>query len=255
MYHVGRIIRKTLASPSVMVLDLNVPGLTSFLPGQWVDFVVPPHQWIGGFSIASSPRELPKLTLAIKKSNHSAATWVHEKSQVDQEVHVQVGGTCVLPPLDTTILSPSPRIFCAGGIGISPILSQYREFLSQRAILTSSKAPGPATRLFYSVSQQSELIFGDELARLVKQAKETHGEDQMIFSLTQAKHWDPAAESTFGDAVELKVGRAMKEFLNNVPQDSIFYLCGPPGMLDEMVEHLVQSRNVQPSNIHYEKWW
>jgi ferredoxin-NADP reductase len=264
MYHVGKIVRKQLASPTVMVLELKVPSLSSFLPGQWVDFVVPPHSWIGGFSIASSPKDLPNLTLAIKRSNHPPATWVHEESQVDQEVHVQVGGTSVLlsplvsteeesSALDDFLLSP-PRIFCAGGIGISPVLSQYREFLSQRASCATPSTPGPPARFLYTVSEQSELVFADELAELSTLGKSSNPGDRMVFALTQTSKWNYAS-TEYLQRVELKTGRVMKSFLDEAPKESIFYLCGPPGMLDDAVSHLTVVRGVDPANIQYEKWW
>ncbi len=258
MYHVGTIIRKKLASPTVMVLDLKVPSLASFQPGQWVDFVVPPHPWIGGFSISSSPKDLPKLTLAIKKSSHAPATWVHEVAQINQEVQIQVGGSCVLPPIDSTakdsFLSSPPRIFCAGGIGISPILSQYREFLSQRASCATPTASGPATRFLYTVSQQAELVFAEELVTLFSDTKRYNSSDHMVFSLTQASDWDVDPSMHLG-AVELKLGRVMKQFLDEVPKSAIFFLCGPPTMLEDAVTYLMEVRGVEAANIHYERWW
>ena len=46
VFHVGRIVAKRLASPTVTILELQVPTLVSFHPGQWVDFVAPPHDWV-----------------------------------------------------------------------------------------------------------------------------------------------------------------------------------------------------------------
>ena len=262
MHHVGTIIRKQLASPTVMVLELKVPTLSSFLPGQWVDFMVPPHSWIGGFSIASSPKDLPNLTLAIKRSSHPPAAWVHESSHVNQDVHVQVGGTCVLPPLDSSTTTTEefaaspPRIFCAGGIGISPVLSQYREFLSQRSAHWTPTSPGPAARFLYTVSLPSELVFADELAELARKGKAQNPHDQMIFSLTLASKWEEGAVKLY-PGVELKIGRVMKIFLDNCSykEDCIYYLCGPPAMLDDATTHLADRRGVDPKLIQYEIWW
>lgn len=260
MYYVGKIVRKQLASPTVMVLDLNIPKLPSFLAGQWVDFVVPPHTWTGGFSIASSPKDVPNMTLAIKKSNHPPAAWIHEESKVDQEVHVQVGGTCVLPPMTSSspvdeFLSSPARIFCAGGIGISPILSQYREFLSQRSrFVTSKSGPGPAAKLLYSVSDEAELVFADELAALADNNKTHNPDDEIIFTLTQSPQWRDAAAERFR-GVELQSGRTMKPFLDRASKDSVFYLCGPPTMLDDAVIYLTSNRGVDSGNIRCEKWW
>jgi ferredoxin-NADP reductase len=258
MYHVGKILRKTLASPTVMVLELDVPTIPSFLPGQWVDFVVPSLPWIGGFSIASSPKDLPNLTLAVKKSNNSPATWVHEESRIGEEVQVRVGGTCVLSGISSSaedfLISP-PRVFVAGGIGISPILSCYTEFLEQRASLSNSNSSGPAVKLLYSVSDETELVFADTLVRLKKSCNSMNSDDEMIFSITQAKRWSVNASRKYSDDVQLATERIMHSFLGDQTQNSIFYLCGPPSMLDDAVAFLMETGGVEPSNIHYEKWW
>jgi ferredoxin-NADP reductase len=124
MYRTGKIVRKSFASPTVVVLDLHVPDF-SFRPGQWVDLIVPPYDWVGGFSIASSPQDVPLLRLAVKRSHQPPAMWVHDHSRVHDTVQVHVGGSSVL---DVEQIH-RPTVFFAGGIGISPILSQYREFL------------------------------------------------------------------------------------------------------------------------------
>lgn len=245
-YHAAKIMHKTMASPTVAVLKLEVPELATFLPGQWVDFVVPPHPWIGGFSIASSPRDLPYITLAVKKSDHPPAKWVHEQSEVDTQVQIQVGGNSVLQNDDVD----APRYFCAGGIGISPVLSQYREFLFQRdSSLGTLRAPA---KFLYSTSTPDELVFASELSNLAKGAKKSHKNDQMIFTITQSGTWD---ESNFSDAVELKTGRVLFPFLESAPSNAIFYLCGPPNMLDEAVSYLTTIRSIPLTNIRYEKWW
>ena len=258
MYHTGKILRRTLASPTVMILELDVPTLPFFRPGQWVDFVVPSRNWIGGFSIASSPNDLPNLTLAIKKSSHLPATWVHEESRIGEEVQVQVGGTCVLSPLSTTpeeFRNAPPSVFLAGGIGISPILSQYREFINHRANLVNSTTSGPAAKLLYTVSDETELVFAEELLGLATSGVGLNANDEMIFSVTQAAQWSMDAHRAYGHAVTLATGRIMRSFLGKQARSSMFYLCGPSGMLDDAVAFLQDASGVDPSNIHYEKWW
>eukprot|EP00536_Pseudo-nitzschia_multiseries_P003847 jgi/Psemu1/186755/e_gw1.61.42.1 len=128
MFHAGTIVKRARISPTVMVLDIRVaPSLTTFLPGQWVDFVVAKqtneqHNWVGGFSIASSPRDLPTITLAVKRSDDPPAAWVHddEQSAVGVPVEVRVGGNRNSVLDERLPLRPS--VFCAGGIGISPVL-------------------------------------------------------------------------------------------------------------------------------------
>jgi ferredoxin-NADP reductase len=285
VYHCAKIVQKYMASPTVAVLQLHVPALTSFGPGQWVDFVVEPHDWIGGFSIASSPRDLPHITIAVKRSNHPPARWVHDRLAVNDSVKVSVGGTCTLEEMDPTTTkanttlpqvrqtNPPPfyNIFCAGGIGISPILSQYREFLHRRRENHQNGGRDDEKKypsmFLYSVSTPDELVFGDELTELSQPGCEA-GIDKMVFTVTKnCDGWreggsDPNSVArrknegpTKNDHVEFRTGRVLTEFLNEAPIDNCtFYICGPASMIDFSVEHL-QNRGVPSERIKYEKWW
>jgi ferredoxin-NADP reductase len=243
MFHAGRITRKHAVSPTVMVLELEVPSLSTFEPGQWLDFVAPPHKWVGGFSIASCPKKLPKIDIAVKRSSHPPAAWVHQHSAMETSVEVRVGGSCILQ--DKAEIRPA--VFCAAGIGISPILGQYREYQSRRC---SAKTKMP-TDFLYSVTTQDELVFGDELLELV--AKDTDGLDRLTLSLTKQSEWENI-ETKDHPNVEFKTGRLVQSFLDNAPKDAVFYLCGPPAMLDNSVDQLVK-RGIASSDIQCERWW
>jgi len=254
-----------------MLLDIDVPSLTTFLPGQWVDFVVKPNDWVGGFSIASSPRDLPKLTLAVKNSDHPPATWTHDddRSAVGVPVEIRVGGDCVLEEK----LPLPPSVFCAGGIGISPILSQYREFLFLRDTIGTPPSSSSsdtdietATTMFlYTASSAEELVFGEELAELSQQGCKK-GHDRMVFALTKQITENDDITSRrhelllFNDVqqhVERRTGRILTEFLDETPNDAIYYICGPPSMIDDAVQHLTtaRERKIPLERIKYEKWW
>lgn len=278
IYHAAKITRKYLASPTVMILELNVPSLSSFLPGQWVDFMAPPHEWIGGFSIASPPSNLPKLTLAIKKSKAQASAWVHTDSKVGSDLKVQVGGGCSLQRNegddddddddDKELDGDKPVVFCAGGIGISPVLGNYRYLLNRqkKRRSTSEKAAKPTMFFYYSASTQDELVFWEELVQLHEEQQEADPEskNRMVFSLTKSESWDysflsasSSQASTREDTdtgIELRHGRYMLEFLEAAPKDGIFYICGPPKMNDEAVAFL-EATGVPTSNVQCEKWW
>jgi len=168
-YHAAKILQRKLVSPSVVVLDLEVATtLKSFQAGQWIDFVVPPYDWIGGFSPASLPGDLPKVTIAVKRSKYPPAAWVHsEESKVlGRGVKVQVGGKTVL---DTSNIDKQAVVFCAGGIGISPLLSMYRQWnvLQQKQHSRKEDNRLPSASFFYSVSREEELVFLDELLETV----------------------------------------------------------------------------------------
>lgn len=165
----------------------------------------------------------------------------------------------MLPPISSPIeefLQSPARVFLAGGIGISPVLSQYREFLDQRASITTAvKETCPPTKFLYCVSHEHDLVFADELVYLAKSDMFLDSIDTVHFSITQGQQWSSSAYSRYGHPIELSTGRTMRSFLSQQPQNSIFYLCGPPGMLDDAATYLKDGRGVDPRNIQYEKWW
>jgi ferredoxin-NADP reductase len=74
-----------------------------------------------------------------------------------------------------------------------------------------------------------------------------------VFALTKSSEWKEDATSKHPN-VELKTGRIMKQFLDEAPEDSIFYICGPQSMIDDSITHL-ENKGIPSSNIRYEKWW
>jgi benzoate/toluate 1,2-dioxygenase reductase subunit len=236
VFHAGRIVAKRLASPTVTILELDVPTLASFHPGQWVDFVAPPHDWVGGFSLASSPSELPNVTLTVKASSQTPAQWVTKGSSVGDNVRIRVGGSCVLYK-DFT----KPAVFCAGGIGISPLFCMYRQHVQERGA-----HHGKGAYFLYLAAKEEELVLVEELMELA-----SSNADRLFVSLTRQNEWNKPLEG-----VECVTGReAMQTFLSDdTPSDAIYYLCGPPSMLDEAL-YMLQRKGISSERIVHEKWW
>jgi ferredoxin-NADP reductase len=263
----------------------------TFEPGQWVDFVVPGLPWVGGFSLVSDPADLPVLSLAVRlglRPTQSSSrqqqtqaplpsTWVHDESRVGSNVEIRVGGTCTLQPQHE---KARPVVFCAGGIGIVTMLSLYRAHYQnehlRRLDTTLPDTPPNPTTLFYSASTQEEMVFADELIDLVSMyGTQTRG-DRLVLALTQQaawKHTTPSISTSPSNAVqqeralvdstsdkeegliEYRTGRELRNFLSEQADDSVYYLCGPPAMIDEAARILVEERGVPETDIIYEKWW
>jgi ferredoxin-NADP reductase len=257
-YHLGKIIARRVVSPTVVLLDLVVPSALQFQAGQWLDFMVPPHAWVGGFSLASLPSELPRVTLAIKKSDHPPSQWVHSSNECQKDciVQVQVGGTCILDESNNNCNhNNKPVVFCAGGIGISPLLSMYRRWTQLQ--LTRKQQDVPCSSFFYSVSTEEELVFRDELVETTRQlaAIQEKQKHSLILTLTRQAEWTTSQRNLLeSNHVQCRTERYLQEFLSNASATSVFYLCGPPAMLQEGV-HLLKQRGIDHANIHFEQWW
>lgn len=141
-------------TPEIRELTFRAKRPVSFEPGQFAELTVP-HAGVDGrgsrrsFSIASPPQPDGRVSFALRVPDNASS---FKKALLALEpgdtVHATgIGGDFVLPP------DPSePLLLVAGGIGITPFLSQLRHESSRDAVLV------------YGVSSPDEVPFVEELA-------------------------------------------------------------------------------------------
>jgi ferredoxin-NADP reductase len=223
----------TPATPSIRALRLAIPDTRfRFLPGQWVDLgiTVDGVAHSSGYSITTSPIHAGVIELAIKASErHPVARWVHEHARVGDRVQVSQGqGPFVyLPEMSDNV------VLIGGGVGITPMLSIFRHV--RDAHLST------CAHLVYSVSDSREILFRDELDAAVR----THDNLHVSITVTQADaNWHGLTGRI--DPVKLHA--------LDVPDDTLYYLCGPKGMVEDM-STLLHDLGVPMNRIIFEKWW
>ena len=224
-------IRQETPTVKSFVLDLG-GGEIDFLPGQYIDLFIDSLSSIegAGYSITSTPLEKGTISIAVKKLPEAkSAIYLHENAQVGDafmlmgpggEFHYKEGaGRSV--------------VLIAGGIGITPLISMFRYVHEAR--LDAKLA------LLYSARVPSEFAFYDEL-------KATSVQNPNItchFTVTrpQEENWDG------------QVGRVDPGMLRNYATDgdSVFYICGPDEMPDEITE-VLRELGVEESRINTEAW-
>ena len=223
----------TPATPSILALRLAIPDTRfRFLPGQWVDLGIDIDgvAHTSGYSITSSPVHTGEIELAIKASaRHPLSRWAHERARVGDRVRVTQGhGPFVyLPEMSDNV------VLIGGGVGITPLLSIFRH-------VRDAGLPTQA-HLIYSVSDSREILFRDELDAAV------HSHDNLHVSITVTQ----ADEKWHG-----LTGRIdpVKLHALDVLDDTLYYLCGPKGMVEDM-STLLHDLGVPMSRIIFEKWW
>ncbi|GBG34453.1 NADH-cytochrome b5 reductase 1 [Hondaea fermentalgiana] len=202
-------------------------GGFAFRPGQWVDCVIPGCEEIGGFSMTTSPTEMPYLELAIKDSDHEPTDVAVNKAKAGDEWLFRVGGSLCLPEdLD----ADSKLIFLAGGIGITPLYAMARH------LYLTSAFPSQ-THFVHSAGNKEEFIFDNELSKFDK--------ENASFSYTSHNTKEHGRLSQ--DALKSMLG---SDDLAN----ALCFLCGPPGFASDL-KTVLQELGVSSSNIHGEKWW
>jgi len=223
----------SVATPTILALKLRITDSDfRYLPGQWVDLSVEidgtPHT--AGYSITTSPIHQGEIELAIKASQrHPLARWVHERARVGDMVRVSQGqGPFVyLPEMSDNV------VLIGGGVGVTPLLSIFRHIRDARL--------STQTHLLYSVSDSREILFRDEL----EAAPRTHDNLHVSITVTQP---DPAWQGLTGRIDPIKLHAL------DVPDDTLYYLCGPKGMVEDM-SALLHDLGVPMSRIIFEKWW
>ena len=221
------------ATPSIHALRLAIPDAGfRFLPGQWVDLSIEldgiPHT--AGYSITTSPIYQGEIELAIKSSaRHPVARWVHEAARVGDQVKVTQGqGPFVyLPEMSDNV------VLIGGGVGITPLLSIFRH-------VRDARLPTQA-HLVYSVSDSREILFREELEAAVR----AHDNLHLSITVTQP---DPRWHGLTGRIDPVKLHAL------DVPDDTLYYLCGPKGMVEDM-STLLHDLGVPMNRIIFEKWW
>jgi len=221
------------ATPSIHVLRLAIPDAGfRFLPGQWVDLSieVDGSTQTSGYSITTSPIHQGEIELAIKRSaRHPVARWVHERAAVGDRVRVSQGqGPFVyLPEMSDNV------VLIGGGVGVTPLLSIFRH-------VRDAQLPTRA-HLLYSVSDSREILFRDELDT----AARTHDNLHVSITVTQP---DALWHGLTGRIDPVKLHAL------DVPVDTLYYLCGPKDMVEDM-STLLHDLGVPMNRIIFEKWW
>ncbi len=228
---ITRIARQT---PTIKSFDLDLDGRElGFKPGQWVDFFVTLEgaEAVGGYSITSSPSVQDSIGLAIKldDGDHPVTNWLHKEARVGDRVEISLGGDFYYTPD-----MEGPVALIAGGIGLTPLMSVIRA-------IDESASPTPAT-LIYSASTPSEILFREELVDIARRNPDV----RLAFTIThpEREKWDG------------RTGRIDAELIrtSQVSLESLFFICGPPDMIRDMISMLI-SMGVPGSRIKYEQWW
>ncbi|XP_074918531.1 oxidoreductase NAD-binding domain-containing protein 1 isoform X1 [Chelonoidis abingdonii] len=222
----------------------------TFKAGQWVDFFIPEVAVVGGFSICSSPGLLEQdgvLELAVKHNVHPPAHWIHTQCSLDSEVALRVGGNFFFDPQPAD--SPVNLVLIAGGVGINPLFSillHVADFHRNQESEKNGYKMG-TVKLYYSAKNTNELLFKNNIFGLMN---EFPGKITCSFHVTQQS--SQICEELQPYITEGRISE--KELEKHVSKDTLWYICGPPPMI-ESISKLLENFGVPTDCIYFEKWW
>jgi predicted ferric reductase len=184
------------------------------------------HHW----TIASSPAE-PKLrTSTIKESGDFTATIGETRPGDEALVYGPYGRfSHRFHPAEEEL------VFVAGGIGITPLMSMLRYM--------RDTGDARRVRLIHANTSEADMVFRAELSRI--EADATPRLDVVHILEEPPDDWRGESGRLDSNAMD----RLLGPFLGT----AAFYVCGPPPMMDAVIDWL-NKRGVQPRRIHSERF-
>lgn len=210
--------------------------IKEFLPGQFLTLIfnINGEEVRRGFSISSSPNELPNIELAIKKIDEGVTSkYLYEELELGDVIES-------LPPLGNFTVQTQPNekryfVMIGAGSGITPLYSMIKTILSDE--------PDSKIKLLYGNRYEDAIIYKKELDVL---AEHFRGKIKVDYYLSQPnKNWSGLT------------GRIEKEHIlellenENIKSNANFYLCGPEGMMKTAIDTLKENGVVR-KRIHRE---
>ncbi|WP_354698376.1 FAD-binding oxidoreductase [Paraconexibacter sp. AEG42_29] len=206
------------------------PGGFAFTPGQYVDLHLPgtDGEERRSFSMASLPGD-DTLDLIVRRypGGRFSALLDDGIAVGDELAFTGPYGSMALKPGDR------PVLLVAGGSGIGPVLSLLREL----AAAGSSRA----VRFFYGARTEADLPLQDEIAALGAQLA-----DFAFVPVLSDADWDGATGLVHDAAVAVVADGTLV--------DPLVCTCGPPPMIEALIEVLTGRHGVAANDIAFDKF-
>jgi len=242
----AQVVAITQLSSTVKGLTLQVKEKQTsdlhFHAGQWLDFFIPEEEKVGGFSMCSSPTDLAKngtVDLAVKFSTWAPANWVHTQCKVGDLVTFRFGGDFYYP--SNGLDDDHSLLLVAGGVGINPLYSIWLQ--AAHLARTEAGTSPTSVSLLYSAATTGELLFSDKIDQVEEEMKQFTSK----YFVTKDRDF------TRGETKRISKTDLEQE-LKKKEKRTICYLCGPPGMVDQVNVWLVEL-GVKKEDIRFELWW
>lgn len=231
----SELIKKEKVSADAYSFYFKRPKDYEFKPGQYlrIEIEIENPDVRGNsrlFTISASPTETDlMITTRIIQSSFKKTL-----KQMKNGTKVKIFGPYGAFTLNEEDLRP--RVFLAGGIGITP-------FHSMIAYVVANNLSIPIT-LFTSFKIPEEIVYGDQMREIAKNYKWF----KLIETVTRPEEskipWKGLTGRISADLI--------KDSILDLPS-SIFYISGPPKMVDALSE-TVKSLNIPQENIKIEKF-
>jgi propane monooxygenase reductase subunit len=206
-----------------LVLQVNEPADFSFVPGQYVDVWVPDSDARRSFSMANLAGD-ERIELIVKRYPDGRFSGLLDGAISPGDELGFTGPYGAFHLRDTT----RPILMVAGGSGMAPVLSLLRRLAADRS--------ERQVRFFYGARTERDLFYVELIEEL--------GRSLPDFEFTPVLS-DP----------DRFVHESADEYLESgAMTDPEIYMCGPPPMIDAMIEVATGKHGIDDDRIYHDKF-
>lgn len=205
--HIVKIQSVEKITPDVLKIVTEKPKKYVFTPGQATDISINKEGWIdtkNPFTFTSLPQD-NYLEFTIK-------TYPSHKSVTNELLHLKINDTLILHEVFGAISYKGEGIFIAGGAGVTPFISIFRDLQAKNEIGNNE--------LIFANKTKNDIILKAEFAALLGANFINILSDEKVAGYAN--------------------GRITKDFIqeNSGRTNKLFYICGPPPMMDAIEKQL-----------------
>ena len=235
-WQLGEIVAIQEETARTKSLTLDIPNWRGHKPGQHVDVRLTAedgYQVERSYSIASPPEQGQRVTLTVERlDDGEVSPYLVDELHVGDKLELRgpIGGYFVWEAR-----LGGPLLLIAGGSGIVPLMAMLRH----RAALGSTVA----TRLLYSSRSYDDVIYRDELERLVSGTTML----EVLHTLTRAQ---PPGWTGYHRRIDSAM---LREVAWPSEQHPLAFICGPTPFVETAAASLVEL-GYEPARIKTERF-
>ncbi|MBL7084611.1 MAG: FAD-dependent oxidoreductase [Candidatus Omnitrophica bacterium] len=220
-------------APNVKSFRFKIKESIDFKPGQFffVTIKIDGNERTKHFSFSNSPTEKGyiEFTKRITESEYSEAL---ERLKIGDWAKIKM-------PLGAfTFTGEHKKIaFLSGGIGITPIRSICK-FVTDKGLPTDIV-------LLYGNSKEEDIIFRQDFDQMAKSNKNL----RVVYTLTSPNIEKKSWRGRTGYIDDRMITEELADY-----QDRVFYICGPPRMVEALTDILKNKLNIGENRIRLENF-
>src|SRR6266487_4599416 len=235
-WQLGEVVTTQPETARTKSITLMVPNWRGHQAGQHVDVrltAADGYQAERSYSIASPPEEAPRVTLTVERlDDGEVSPYLTEELRVGDKLELRgpIGGYFVWEAQ-----MGGPLLLVAGGSGIVPLMAMLRH--------RTAVGSAVATRLLYSSRSSEDVIYRDELDRLVKSSTML----EIVHTLTRVQ---PPGWTGYHRRIDTDM---LREVAWPLDQHPLAFICGPTPFVETAATGLVTLGH-EPARIKTERF-